>query len=39
MRDMSVDVSRYAKVLEDFEIELKANIYMLKDTTISYQDA
>lgn len=39
MRDMSVDVSRYAKVLEDFETELKANIAMLKDTTISYQDA
>lgn len=39
MRDMSVDISRYAKVLEDFETELKANIAMLKDTTISYQDA
>ena len=36
---MSVDVSRYVKVLEDFETELKANIAMLKDTTISYQDA
>lgn len=39
MRNMSMDVSRYAKVLEDFETELKANIAMLKDTTISYQDA
>lgn len=39
MRDMSVNVSRYVKVLEDFETELKANIAMLKDTTISYQDA
>jgi hypothetical protein len=36
---MRNDIPRYIKVLEDFQTELKANISMLKDTTISYQDA
>lgn len=36
---MSNDIQRYIKVLADFQSELEANIYMLKDTTISYQDA
>ena len=36
---MRNDIPRYIKVLEDFVTELKANISMLKDTTISYQDA
>ena len=36
---MRNDIPRYIKALEDFSTELKANISMLKDTTISYQDA
>ena len=36
---MRNDIPRYIKVLGDFQTELKANISMLKDTTISYQDA
>jgi len=39
MRNMSKEISRYTKVIEDFVVELKANISNLKDTTISYQDA
>ena len=36
---MKNNKSRYIDVLENFATELKANIYMLKDTVISYQDA
>ena len=33
------NIQGYIKVLDDFATELKANISMLKDTTISYRDA
>ena len=36
---MSKNIQTYIKVLEDFETELKANISMMKDTTISYREA
>lgn len=36
---MSRNIQGYIKVLDDFATELKANISMLKDTTISYRDA
>ena len=32
-------IDAYIKVLDDFCTQLRANISMLKDTTISYQDA
>ena len=36
---MSKNIQGYIDVLDDFARELKANIHMLKDTTISYRDA
>ena len=36
---MRNNIQSYIKVLDDFSTELKANISMLKDTTISYRDA
>lgn len=36
---MSKNIQGYIDVLDDFARELKANISMLKDTTISYRDA
>ena len=36
---MSKNIQGYIKVLDDFATELRANISMLKDTTISYLDA
>jgi len=36
---MSNNIQGYIKVLDDFSTELKANISMLKDTTISFRDA
>lgn len=36
---MRKNIQGYMKVLDDFATELKANIYMLKDTTISYLEA
>ena len=33
------NIQGYMKVLDDFATELKANISMLKDTTINYRDA
>lgn len=38
-RGRAMKIQGYMKVLEDFATELKANISMLKDTTISYSDA
>lgn len=36
---MSKNIQGYIDVLDDFARELKVNISMLKDTTISYRDA
>lgn len=36
---MRKNIQGYIDVLDDFARELKANISMLKDTTISYRDA
>lgn len=36
---MSKSIQGYIDVLDEFARELKANISMLKDTTISYRDA
>ena len=36
---MRNNIQSYIKVLDDFSTELRANISMLKDTTISYRDA
>ena len=33
------NIQGYIKVLDDFATELKANISMLKDTTINYREA
>ena len=36
---MRNNIQSYIKVLDDFSTELKANISMMKDTTISCRDA